>query len=351
MPADATPDFMTDPELAALGWRPCLGRQLTDDEVAGGWVPARVCRVQARRCRVWRTDDGPPTSQNLAVALFGEAGLPAVGDWVLVDPAAVGRPRRLERFSALTRRAPGARVADQVLAANVDTLLVVTACNEEFNVGRIERYLALAAGAGETTDPIRAVVVLTKADLTADAERYAAAARALGEGMPQGLRVEVMDARDPQQVAKLGDLCGPGQTVAALGSSGVGKSTLINAISDAQQKTGAVRSDDNKGKHTTTARSLHRLQAGGVIVDLPGIRELQLAEDAGGLDVAFADAAQVAARCRFNNCGHSGEPGCAVAAALADGTLDARRWERYCKLRDEQAAYDLQKARRGKKRR
>ena len=353
-PEDLTPDAKRD----ALGWRASLAEQLSDDERAEGWVPARVCRVQARRCKVWLTGPGtetkieagssagPPAEQTLAVALFGEAGLPAVGDWVLVDPAAKGRPRRLERFSVLTRRAPGSRVADQVLAANVDTLLVVTACNEEFSVGRIERYLALAAGAGDTTQPIRAVVVLTKADLADDAERYAESARALGEGMVGELRVEVMDARDPAQVARLTDVCGPGQTVAALGSSGVGKSTLINAISDAEQKIGAVRGDDNKGKHTTTSRSLHRLRAGGVIVDLPGIRELQLSEDAGGLDVAFAEAAALAEQCRFRNCGHAGEPGCAVAAALADGTLDARRWESYRKLLAEQAAYEKLKSRR-----
>ncbi len=339
-------------QRAALGWRAYFAQQMTAEEAAAGWVPARVCRVQARRCRVWLVpaESGagegvdPPDEQNLAVALFGEAGLPGVGDWVLVDPAAAGRPRRLERFSVLTRRAPGSRVQDQVLAANVDTLLVVTACNEEFSVGRIERYLALAAGAGPATRPIRAVVVLTKADLADDAERYAAAARRLGEGMPGGLRVEVMDARDPEQVARLGDLCGSGQTVAVLGSSGVGKSTLINAISDAQQKTGAVRGDDNKGKHTTTSRSLHRLRAGGVIVDLPGIRELQLA-DGGGLDVAFAEAAEVAARCRFSNCRHTGEPGCAVAVALAQGMLDPRRWENYRKLLAEQAGYLEQRSR------
>ncbi len=350
MDAESTPEALR----AALGWRDSLAQQVTEDEVAARWVPARVCRVQARRCRVWRTDGPsgqPPVEQNLAVALFGEAGLPAVGDWVLVDPEAVARPRRLECFSVLTRRAPGSRVADQVLAANVDTLLVVTACNQEFSVGRIERYLALAAGAGDTTEPIRSVVVLTKSDLTDDVQDYVEQTRALGEGMQRSLRIEVMDARDPQQVARLTDLCGPGQTVAALGSSGVGKSTLINAISDAQQKTGAVRGDDNKGKHTTTSRSLHRLRAGGVVVDLPGIRELQLAADGGGLDVAFAEAAEVALQCRFRNCGHNGEPGCAVAAALADGTLDAQRWERYRKLRDEQAAYDLQKARRGRGRR
>lgn len=346
MDAECTPESLR----AALGWRGALAQQVTEDERAARWVPARVCRVQARRCRVWRTDGppgDPPDEQNLAVALFGEAGLPAVGDWVLVDPEAQARPRRLERFSVLTRRAPGSRVADQVLAANVDTLLVVTACNQEFSVGRIERYLALAAGAGDTTEPIQSVVVLTKSDLTDDAQRYVEQTRALGAGMHRPLRVEVMDARDPEQVARLTDLCGPGQTVAALGSSGVGKSTLINAISDAQQKTGAVRGDDNKGKHTTTSRSLHRLAAGGVVVDLPGIRELQLAEDGGGLDVAFAEAAEVALQCRFRNCGHDGEPGCAVAAALAQGTLDAQRWERYRKLRDEQAAYDLQKSRRG----
>ena len=164
------------------------------------------------------------------------------------------------------------------------------------------------------------------------------------QALSDNLRVECLDVRDVEKLKVIEDLCGPGQTVAALGSSGVGKSTLVNGISDADQRIGAVRGDDNKGKHTTTSRSLHRLQAGGVIVDLPGIRELQLAECAGGIEEAFAQVTAVAQGCRFRNCGHDGEPGCAVAQALEAGTLESRQWESYRKLQTEQAVYAKQKA-------
>ncbi|MEL7087829.1 MAG: ribosome small subunit-dependent GTPase A, partial [Planctomycetota bacterium] len=226
------------------------------------------------------------------------------------------------------------RFAVQTLAANVDPLLIVTSCNQDFNVGRIERYLALAAEAGT-----RPVLVLTKADLAPDPYpgpgNYVAQARALDER----LQIERLDARDPEQLAPLHRLCGSGQTVAVLGSSGVGKSTLVNSLTGADQAVGAVRGDDNKGKHTTTSRSLHRLPDGGVLVDLPGIRELQLTETAAGIDDTFAEVAALIADCHFSNCTHTTEPGCAISAALASGQLDPRRWDSYRKLQGEQKIY------------
>lgn len=321
-----------------LGWRPFFAEQITADERRDGWHPARVCRGQARRCHVWSRGG----THALAVQLFGEPGLPAVGDWLLLDPTKQHPPRRLERFGALSRQAPGSRFATQVLAANVDTLLVVTSCNQDFNVGRIERYLALAAEAGT-----RPVLVLTKADLADPGPgSYVEQARALDDQ----LQIETLDARDPDQLAPLRELCGPGQTVAALGSSGVGKSTLVNSLTgrtDAAsggQATGEVRGDDNKGKHTTTSRSLHPLPDGGVLVDLPGIRELQLADAGAGIDDTFAEVAAFIADCRFSNCTHDREPGCAVTAALAAGQLDPRRWENYRKLQYEQRVYSETKA-------
>ena len=189
---------------------------------------------------------------------------------------------------------------------------------------------------------MRPVVVLTKTDLTDDLAPYVAAV----EAAAPGVRTACIDARDPAAAALFDDLAGPGQTVAVLGSSGVGKSTLVNAMSDAEQAVGAARGDDNRGRHTTTARSLHRLRAGGVVVDLPGIRELQVSGDAGAIDDAFAAEADLAGRCRFRNCRHTGEPGCAVAAALTAGTLDPARWSRYRALAAEQATHaDRQQAR------
>lgn len=334
LPPTPPPEF----DAKALGWRAFFKTQVTSSQEADGFHPARVCRVQAKRCQVWSDRPGKAAAAHaLPIQVFGPEGLPAVGDWLLLDPQQKHPPHRLDRFSALTRQAPGSRLAVQTLAANVDTLFIVTACNQEFNVGRIERYLALAAEAGT-----RPVLVLTKADLNA-AEPYRQQARALDKQ----LQIECLDARDPDQLEPLRKLCGPGQTVAALGSSGVGKSTLINSLTGQSpegsgavgQAVGEVRGDDNKGKHTTTARSLHRLPAGGVLVDLPGIRELQLTEAAAGLDDTFAEITALIADCKFRNCHHAGEPGCAITRALAAGQLDPRRWESYRKLQGEQTVY------------
>jgi len=320
------PDFDRD----TLGWRPFFAEQVAEKEKQLGLQPARVCRVQTRRCHVW----SPRGRHALAVQLFGDAGLPAVGDWLLLDPKQHQPPRCLERFSALTRQAPGSKFATQTLAANVDTLFIVTACNEDFNVSRIERYLALAAEAG-----CRPVLVLTKADLAAPGI-FIEQARALDDQ----LQIEPLDTRDPAQLAPLHALCGPGQTVAALGSSGVGKSTLINTLAGADQAVGEVRGDDNKGKHTTTTRSLHRLPDGGVLVDLPGIRELQLTDAAAGLDDTFAEITALAADCKFRNCTHESEPGCAIQQALAQRDIDPRRWENYRKLQSEQTEFTQTKS-------
>jgi ribosome biogenesis GTPase / thiamine phosphate phosphatase len=281
---------------------------------------------------------------------------------LLLDPTRAQPPRRLERFSALTRQAPGSRFATQVLAANVDTLLIVTACNQEFNIERIERYLALAAEA-----QIRPVLVLTKADLAPGNDPAPAPGNAPSNAPGQGpqifieqartlgehLQIECLNARDPDQLEPIRKLCGPGQTVAALGSSGVGKSTLINGLTglsgEAGQPVGEVRGDDNKGKHTTSSRSLHPLPAGGVLVDLPGIRELQLTGAVDGIDDTFAEITALIHDCRFTNCSHTNEPGCAIAAALAAGKLNKRRWENYRKLQGEQKVYGQAKADRTKR--
>ena len=229
---------------------------------------------------------------------------------------------------SMDERAAGTGRRVQLIAANVDTLFVVTSCNQDFNVARLERYLALAREAGAMP-----VVVLTKADLAPDTGDYVRAAARL---MP-GLLVECVDARDPAEVARLAVWCGPGQTVALLGSSGVGKSTLVNTLSGVDQATAPIRDDDAHGRHTTTGRSMHRLPAGGWLLDTPGMRELQLADVGEGIAAVFADIDALATACRFRDCRHEGEAGCAVAAAVEKGSLDPERLRRFRKLVAEDA--------------
>ena len=254
---------------------------------------------------------------------------PTVGDWLLIE-AETGRPRRiLDRASLFKRRAPGTDRRIQLIAANVDTLLIVSSCNQDYNTARLERYLALAREAGVTP-----VVVLTKADVSEAPEDYARRARAL---LP-GLLVETVDARNRDSLACLDPWRETGQTLAVVGSSGVGKSTLTNTLLGTDRiATQDIREDDAKGRHTTTGRAMHRLPGGAWLIDTPGMRELQLTDVQTGIDDVFADVAALATDCRFADCNHETEPGCAVRAALDEGTLEPSRLKRYRKLVAEEA--------------
>jgi ribosome biogenesis GTPase len=257
-----------------------------------------------------------------------------VGDWLLVDRNSRTIARILARTSLFKRPAPGDERRVQLIAANVDTLFIVTACKQDFNIARLERYLVLAREVG-----VRPVVVLTKVDLSPAPELLVDAARAL----QSGLQVELVDGRDPASVARLADYCGVGQTVALVGSSGVGKSTLVKTLTGSSSiATQAVREDDGKGRHTTTVREMYRLangaDEGGWLVDTPGMRELQMSEVSTGVIEVFDDVTNVALDCRFSNCTHIAEPGCAINAALASGELDPARVARWRKLAHEDAA-------------
>ena len=311
---------MIAPEsLQSLGWRPFFQSQVNPDD---GLDPARVLNVHRGRIEV--AAEGGYTDVDIS-GRAAELGI-TVGDWVLVDPAGPAVRGRLERQSLFQRRAAGTASDVQRIAANVDTLFVVTSANRDFNVARLERYLAIAQDAR-----VFPVVVITKADEVESPEAFIAAAGALSPG----LLVEALDARDPAQVDVLRPWCEEGQTIALLGSSGVGKSTLINTLTGAHQATRAVRDDDQRGRHTTTSRSMHRLPQGGWLIDTPGMRELQLVDVGEALDDVFADVARLARECRFRNCSHVAEPGCAVQAAIASGGLDADRLRRYLKLQAE----------------
>jgi ribosome biogenesis GTPase / thiamine phosphate phosphatase len=311
-------------EQDGLGWSAFFADQLVDGE-DDGLVPMRIATVHRSRL----TANFGADTVRLTLPTHANTTDYAVGDWVLADPQSHLLHRRLTRKTVLERRLEGGKIP-QLIAANVDTLFIVTSCNADFNPARLERYLALANEAG--TDP---VIVLTKADKIADAEDYLAQARAL----QRGLVAVSLNAKSPDAVQTLAPWCKSGQTVALIGSSGVGKSTLLNTLvgpdQNAPQATGGVREADAKGRHTTTARSLHAIQGGGWVIDTPGMRSLHVSDVAFGIDSLFAEITELAPQCRFRDCTHAHEPGCAVQTAIKAGKLDADRLDRWRKLLNE----------------
>jgi ribosome biogenesis GTPase len=253
------------------------------------------------------------------------ASRPVVGDWVEVSPdgqIVVLRPRR----TRLARKAAGMHDVEQVIAANVDLAFVATSADGDVNERRLERYLAIVRDGG-----VEPVVLLTKADATGGIE----AARARVQGAVPDVRVLVVSARTGEGVDGVARLVPPGSLAALLGSSGVGKSTLVNRlVGEARQKVGELR-NDGKGRHTTTRREIVRLPGGGLLLDTPGMRELGLIDAEQGLGEAFPEVSALTSQCHFRDCQHEKEPGCAVQAALANGELDALRFESWQKLRGE----------------
>lgn len=326
LPDGPAPAVARPSSLADLGWSAFFADQRRPDEA--DLVPMRVAKVHRTRMAGLGAD-GPA---KLVLPPLADTGAFAVGDWVLVEPATRALARRLDRRTVLARHTEGSTVP-QLAAANVDTLFIVTSHNADFNPDRLERYLAMANEGG--VDP---VILLTKADAAADAAECERRAAALQRGLP----VLTLDPRSPDAADRLAPWCGAGRTVALVGSSGVGKSTLVNTLVGAgdapPQLTGAIRERDAKGRHTTTARSLHRIAAGGWVIDTPGMRTLNIGDAAFGLDTLFAEIVELAPACRFSDCTHLHEPGCAVRAAVADGRLDADRVARWRRLTEENRA-------------
>ncbi len=319
---------MTKFTYADLGWTAHFARQAEADIIH----PLRISEVH----RSAVTGIGPDGPVSLTVP--DGAGSLAVGDWVAAEGCAV--TRLFDRESGLKRQAAGEAAREQLIAANITTLGIVTSCNADFNERRIERYLVLAADAG-----CLPLVILTKADQAEDPDAYIRKT----ERLSPLLTAIAIDATDPLEIKRLHAWCRPGDTLALVGSSGVGKTTIRNALTGEEAATQGIREDDAKGRHTTTHRSLHRLASGALVLDSPGIRELQITELDDGLALTFGDIEDLAQRCRFNDCQHEREPGCAVQAALENGELDARRLSSYNKLkREEQYARETVAQRRAR---
>lgn len=321
-------------DLTRLGWDARL-EQAFAPLAANGLYPGRIVLEHTHIYRV-ATPGGEVlarVSGRLRHQAATRAEFPTVGDWVAIAPAAHAGDARimavLPRRSRFSRRAAGDPTEEQVVAANIDTVFLVAGLDGDFNPRRIERYLLVAVESGASP-----VIVLNKADVAADPETLAASVRVLAGTVP----VHVVSCRVPATLEPLREHLGFGQTGALLGSSGVGKSTIVNRlIGHDLLRTQDVRESDSRGRHTSTARQLVLLPGTGVLIDTPGMRELQLWDTGEAIAGAFGDIETLAETCRFRDCRHQQEPGCAVRAAIAAGSLSAGRLDSYHKLQAEQA--------------
>ena len=320
--------------IEQYGWSDAWA-QAFQAEARPGHIPGRIV-VQRREANLVATDLGILTAR-LSGRLRHEAraaGHPAGGDWVALSAKAEQGSATihavLPRRTAFVRRAADSVQTLQVISANIDVVFVVTSLNAELNPRRLERFLAAAWQSGA-----RPVVVLTKADLSENPEAAAAEIATLAAGCP----VLIVSARQGLGLGTMMEHIQPGETCALIGSYGVGKSTLVNALlGEERMATQDIRAADARGRHTTSSRHLILLPGGGLLLDTPGIREVGLIDAEAGLSTVFEDIEALAATCRFRDCSHTTEPGCAVRAALEAGELDAERWAHFQKLEQELAA-------------
>ena len=321
------------PDLSTLGWDETLAEQF-ETYRADGLIPGRVA-VQHRGAYDALTELGELRC-DVAGRLYEEssspADLPAVGDWVAIAPRAEEDAGTIQallpRRTRFSRKTAWQAAEEQVLAANVDVVFIVTSLNEDLNLRRLERYLILARESGA-----QPAVLLTKSDLAREPEGARAAVEAVAADVP----VHVLSSLSGEGLDAVRAYLRPGVTAALLGSSGVGKSTLVNTLAGTELLETQELRGDGQGRHTTVRRELVQLPGGALVIDTPGMRELQLWVADEALEETFDDVTSLFEHCRFSDCSHESEPGCAVKAALADGTLAQERWDSYLKLEAELA--------------
>ncbi|AZZ36763.1 ribosome small subunit-dependent GTPase A [Bdellovibrio sp. qaytius] len=325
--------YSSDKEfLIQFGWDDFFESQILD--LLPNTFPARVIceernlyRVQVGLNQVFLATISGKIQHNAVTRV----DYPAVGDWVIVEPS--GQSDRLvinqvlPRKTIVQRKQAGLTSDMQILSTNVDNIFITSAVNYDLNYRRIERYLAIARDSGSTP-----IILLTKADTAQDIDQVIAGVQ---NEFP-GVSVHALSKENFKNAEFFKDYLKKGSTSIVIGSSGVGKSTLVNFLIDSDEiKTQTARGDDYKGRHTTTSRNLYVSRFGGLIVDTPGMRELQLSDHSEGISSQFSDVEEIMARCRFSDCLHATEPGCAVIKGLADGSLPAERWQNYQKLQAE----------------
>lgn len=320
--------------LINIGWKPFFQQEF-DTLDFQGFQMARVVAEYQGRYDVYTEFGVIPAiiTGKMRYQAFERSMYPAVGDWVVVEIIDQNTQAIihdiLPRISKFSRRAAGVDTAEQIVAANIDTLFLVTALNQDFNLRRIERYLLIAQNSGA-----QAVILLTKADLCEELDGKLVAVQAIAPHVP----VHAVSSLTGEGIDELGVYLTTGQTVALLGSSGVGKSTLLNRLyGEDIQLVKTIREDDAKGRHTTTHRQLFQLPQGANIIDTPGMREIQLWDSGDSFGSTFDEVEELAQRCRFRDCLHQGEPDCAIQLAIEAGDLEHSRFRSYQKLQREQA--------------